>query len=65
LNNSKTEHKRIAKYIESNKPRAGVSIPYDSTTQLDLNSNPQQTGINTNIFNTSDSFGKRIEFIIN
>lgn len=46
-------------------PRAGVSIPYESTAQLAFRSIPEQTGINTRILSTSDILGNNIVFIFN
>ena len=46
-------------------PRAGVSIPYESTAQLALSSIPEQTGINTRILSASDILGNNIVFIFN
>ena len=38
-------------------PRAGVSIPYESTAQLAFRSIPEQTGINSRILINSDIWG--------
>ena len=46
-------------------PRAGVSIPYESTAQLAFRSIPEQTGINTRILSTSDILGNNMAFIFN
>jgi hypothetical protein len=46
-------------------PRAGVSIPYESTAQLAFRSIPEQTGINTRILSTIDILGNNIVFIFN
>ena len=46
-------------------PRAGVSIPYESTAQLTFRSIPEQTGINTRILSASDILGNNIVFIFN
>ena len=47
-------------------PRAGVSIPYESTAQLAFRSIPEQTGINTRILSIIiDILGNNIVFIFN
>lgn len=46
-------------------PRAGVSIPFESTAQLAFRSIPEQTGMNTRILSTSDILGNNIVFIFN
>jgi hypothetical protein len=46
-------------------PRAGVSIPYESTAQLAFRIIPEQTGINTRILSTSDILGNNMVFIFN
>ena len=46
-------------------PRAGVSIPYESTAQLALSSIPEQTGMNTRILSASDILGNNNVFIFN
>jgi hypothetical protein len=46
-------------------PRAGVSIPYESTAQLAFRSILKQTGINTRILINSDILRNNIVFIFN
>jgi hypothetical protein len=50
----------MVKYIESRIPRAGVSMPKESSAQLAFKSSPEQTGIKTNILSARDNLGSSI-----
>jgi hypothetical protein len=46
--------------MESKIPRAGLSMPYASSAQNALKINPEQTGIRTSMFRSSESLGNNI-----
>jgi hypothetical protein len=45
-------------------PRAGVSIPNDSTTQFAFRNTPEHTGIKTRMLRIKDNLGNSILFIL-